>query len=130
MMPAPNEPVPIRGRRGMEHLGVRAREDAAAWVAAGSLSPAARVVIRVIADHVNADGGDAWPSQDRIAAQAGYSDRTVRRAIAELSGIGAVVILRVNRGLIGRGGITNRYRIASPPTGPRFSPDLSTGGES
>ena len=73
-------------------------------------SSTARFVLVQIAMHANNDTGEAWPSVETIAAATGDSERTVRRAIAELEDLGAVIVHRTK----GRGG--NRYTL--PWVGP------------
>ncbi len=48
----------------------------------------ARLVLLAIADAADADGQNAWPSQQRIAKMARVTTRTVRRLVAELIMLG------------------------------------------
>jgi hypothetical protein len=50
------------------------------------LTPAARLIGYEIADHLNYQTGDAWPSQKFLAIRTGYSEKTVERATKELDG--------------------------------------------
>jgi hypothetical protein len=43
-----------------------------------------KMILLVIADHANDDGGEAWPSQATIAKKASVSIRTVQRAVNNL----------------------------------------------
>lgn len=48
------------------------------------LPRAARHIGHEIADHLNWQTGDAWPSQETLAARTGYSVKTVQRATKQL----------------------------------------------
>lgn len=72
-------------------------------------SHAARVAI-VISSHLSRMYGDAWPSIETIAAEAGSSERTAERGIAELCKAG--YLERRRRGF----SQSNRYTI--PETSP------------
>src|SRR5262249_47469553 len=48
------------------------------------LTPAARLVGIYIADHLNEKRGYAWPPQEKIAADLGICERSVRYAIEQL----------------------------------------------
>lgn len=52
------------------------------------LSPAARRVGHELLQRVDRNTGLCWPSQERIAAALGLSDRSVRTAIAQLKALG------------------------------------------
>lgn len=51
---------------------------------ASGIKGAARAVLYALAQHADQSGANAFPSQARIADEAGCSDRTVRRALAWL----------------------------------------------
>lgn len=53
----------------------------------------ARAVLLVLANRADA-GGVCWPSQETIALESGFSDRTVRTALAELADLGAIEFVR------------------------------------
>jgi Helix-turn-helix domain len=62
---------------------------ASTWVWEHSESAGnARLVLLAIADAADADGGNAWPTQARVAAMARVSTRTVRRLVSELIMLG------------------------------------------
>jgi hypothetical protein len=48
------------------------------------LTRAARHIGYEIADHLNCQTGDAWPSQETLAARTGYCVKTIERATKEL----------------------------------------------
>ena len=58
------------------------------------LPPRAKAVLLCIAEYHNEKAGYAWPSQQRIAADTGYSIRTVKRAISDLKSLGLINIAR------------------------------------
>jgi DNA-binding transcriptional MocR family regulator len=58
------------------------------------LSPRAKAVLLCIAEFHNPKAGYAWPSQQRIAAETGYSLRTVKRAVADLRALGLIVVAK------------------------------------
>jgi Helix-turn-helix domain len=50
-----------------------------------SLSASVRLVGWYITDHIHTERGFAWPPQEQIAADLGIDERTVRRAVKELT---------------------------------------------
>ena len=71
-----------------------------------SVSLHAKVVFLHLSSRVGREGV-CWPSQRRLAEESGMSERQVRRALIELSSLGAVQI-EVERHATGR---RNRYRL-------------------
>jgi hypothetical protein len=69
-----------------------------------------RMLLLVIASHVNPDTGWAWPSLDRLADEIARTHRQVIRLIAQLEALGE---LEVRRGQ-GRGHV-NFYRVHLAP---------------
>lgn len=67
-----------------------------------------RWVLLVLAEHANAQTGECWPSESRIATRAGIHTATVRRAIQELERDGFIVVQRMS-------GRTNRYLLCVEP---------------
>lgn len=99
----------------------------------GCLEPARRrcadgelLVLLVFATHVNQADVEAgrpwisWPKQETIAAEAGISDRTVRRRIAALVECGDLKDTGVT---VGRGARKYQITIAGAPGGPESLPD-------
>jgi hypothetical protein len=62
---------------------------------------------------IDKDGLEVWPSQETIAADAGVSIRTCRRALAKLSQLGLLVAHRVGVGM--RGHAHNVYVLKKRP---------------
>lgn len=75
----------------------------------GELSRAELATLIVLADHVNSDTGKAWPAYPRIAATAGVTVRTAKRAIARLTALKLVTIAEH-----GGPGRSNRYGLNWP----------------
>lgn len=83
----------------------------AAW-ARRDMTPTEKIVLLRIADHANPDGGNAWPSINRVSDDTGLSERAVRTALRSLERKGALVS-EIGRGPRG----TNRYSVViSSPT--------------
>lgn len=81
-----------------------------AWVRRHSTARGpARAVLLVIAAHADPDGSNAYPSTARLAEETGLSQRTVRRALRTLEGLGELVVEEP-----GRGHTANRYRVLMP----------------
>jgi hypothetical protein len=68
------------------------------------LASALRVVALLCARYLNSTSGTAWPSEPRMAADIGMTDRGIRKAISSLAEAGH---LKIERGR-GRGN-TNKY---------------------
>jgi DNA-binding transcriptional ArsR family regulator len=96
-----------------------------AWLArielerrAGRLTPAFADIARTLLRHLS-EGGQCDPCQRRLAEQSGYSERTVRRALAALRDLG---LLDWQRRLIrdrrGTRQTSNAYRLSTPATPP------------
>ena len=87
------------------------------WLARdGSISAAAKAVYVNLSSRIGYEG-TCWPSQGRIAEETGYSDRTVRTAIAELEEIGVVEVFTTTTPT----GRRNTYLVHNgrgPETGP------------
>src|SRR6202050_1297092 len=66
------------------------------------LTRAERLIGYEIADFLNSRTGDAWPSQDRLAARTGYSVKSVERATKQLAGSGLTEGLWFSREIDGR----------------------------
>lgn len=73
-----------------------------------------RAVGRVLADYANRNGGSVFPSVETIAADAGYSERSVQHALNALEWKG--LITRDKRGGRSRhgGGRTSRIELVVP----------------
>jgi hypothetical protein len=87
---------------------------AMSWVWEHSRSEGnARLVLLAIADQVNKRGVDAWPSQQRLAEKCRISDRTVRRAVEELVGLGELEVEKYRGPVVdGKSGRrTHRYSL-------------------
>lgn len=81
------------------------------WVFDHSQSKlAARLVMLSIANHTDAYGCNAWPSQKKIAEEAGVSVATVRRVVDDLVEMGELAV-GVHKGQQGLGGRTNYYEM-------------------
>ena len=80
----------------MQRLVVRAR----------GISPSAKLVLMILADHHNGQTGACFPSYETLRKETGLSRRTVIRARQELSEKGLVPILER-----GGGRRSNRYDI-------------------
>jgi len=75
------------------------------------LSAFARCVGLAIATYINRGKGEAWMSQETIAARLGATKRGVQKAIDELTNTDQLIVVS------GRGrGVTNRYRLAFKKT--------------
>ena len=88
------------------------------------LPPRAKAVLLCIAEFYNPKAGYAWPSQQRIAAETGYSLRTVKRAIADLKTLGLLVVARQTHDFM-EGYAPNRYYLVGhssklPETGKTY----------
>lgn len=70
----------------------------------GIITPAAKLVLLNILERLG-QKGMAWPSQETIAADTGFSEPTVRRALSELSALGLLAKHRRGQGL------TNQYFV-------------------
>src|SRR4051794_16110933 len=73
----------------------------------GTLSMGAKIVLLLL-KHYTWQGDEAWPGQERLAWQAGCTQPTLRKHLAELKDRGLVEQKR--RGL----GKTNLYRLVNP----------------
>ena len=73
------------------------------------LSATARRVGLELLNHVNRATGTAWPSEARMATALGISERSIRRAKAELAALGLLTWQRRGTSKAGR---TNLYRLA------------------
>ncbi len=81
------------------------------WVWAHSAAEGIeRLVLLAIADQAGDDGGQAWPSVQRLAAKARVSVRTVQRAIRALQARGELAV-QVNAGMRG----ANLYTVLMSP---------------
>ncbi len=70
----------------------RSMDWAQAAIVGCTLSPSARLVLLIVAQHADRNTGrNAWPSVARIAAASGYSRRTVQSALAELEADGLLI---------------------------------------
>lgn len=79
------------------------------------LTPAAKLVLLVIADYINAESGTAWASMPRIARESQLSERWARKTIAQLEELGLLLVER-RRQDDGQN-LTNVYRLpAMQPT--------------
>lgn len=56
----------------------------------GPLPAETRLVLVALAEHANPDGEGAWPGVARLADTIGVSERTVRRQLAHLEGLGLI----------------------------------------
>lgn len=83
----------------------------------------ARVVLLAIADHANAEGGNAYPSVRRIAEMANVCQRSVQNALASLRESGELVAVARHRSgttiyrlSLGNQEADTGRREAGPPT--------------
>ena len=74
------------------------------------LPPRAKAVLLCIAEYHNDKAGYAWPTQQRIAADTGYSTRTVKRAVSDLHSLGLVNVAR-QKFSFHEGNAPNRYYL-------------------
>jgi len=82
-----------------------------AWVLDHSESElASRLVLLAIANHCDADGRNAWPSQEKIAAEAHVSVRTVKRCVVALAEMGELTVGYREGAAVGRAR-TNYYEL-------------------
>lgn len=91
-------------------------------MATSTLDLTTRGVLWAIATHMTVDGKGAFPSQQRLAAMCGITDRSVRRAIRTASEAGWIAIERRRNGQ--RQG-SNIYRVSIPDS-PESYRDLSS----
>lgn len=70
-----------------------------------SVAPLAFKLAYIVATYINRETGDAWPSQETLAASLGIGVRAVRNASGQLVDAGHVSVM-VTRGR----GHSNRYR--------------------
>ncbi len=84
------------------------------------MSHAQQSVLLALVDHANDDGTRIHPSYGRIAWKTGYSRRQVKRIIADLIKLGA--ILRLERGGPVKGVNTYQVRLNVLPEKPPFMP--------
>ena len=68
------------------------------------LNPQQRIVLILIADHVNGETGWAWMSIQRLAQYSGMKERAIQRALRGLRDAGILEVIE-------RPGKTNMYRI-------------------
>lgn len=73
------------------------------------LSAIARRVGIELLNHADRETGEAWPSEARLATALGITDRSIRRAKAELAALGLLTWQRRGTSKQGR---TNLYRLA------------------
>jgi hypothetical protein len=89
-------------------------------------SPTRRLVLYVLADYAD-ENGTCWPSQRTIASQTELSERTVRRALAELEE--AHLVTRVQQSRPDGSRTTDRYQLAlDRPPGPVATPPATVTG--
>lgn len=112
LVPASLEPVSGAGKPVPHRSGKAASQAKWAWLdgvladaAAHRLGLAAFTVAYVIAQHINARSGDAWPSQKRMMRMTGLSETTLRVHLKALIDCGHLEQLK--RGV--RNG--NKYRL-------------------
>jgi hypothetical protein len=93
-----------------------------------ALTPAEKLVALVIADYYNAELGYAYPSMERLAAEALVGDRHCRRIVKQLEAKGVLAIRQ------GGGRFANRYAfpgldgVALPPVAD-VEPQVSAAAE-
>lgn len=58
----------------------------------GPMTPAARLVLMVLADRADDQGRAAWPSKETIAATTGLTERAVQRILSQLRSEGILVL--------------------------------------
>lgn len=77
------------------------------------MQPTTKLIALLAATYANKDGTNVRPGNALLAAAAGTSDRTVRRALDEARAIG--VLHRVSRGSnSGRAHLADVYRLSLP----------------
>lgn len=69
-----------------------------------------RLVLLAIANHADAHGRNAWPSQAKLAEEANVSVRSVKRAVATLVELGELSVGQHQGAVMGRGR-TNYYEL-------------------
>jgi len=82
---------------------------ASKWAWGQQVSPSEKLVLLAIADFASDDGGNAYPSVERVAKMAGLSTRTVIRAIGSLVEAGLLAVSKNHRS---RGNAYNTYQLA------------------
>jgi hypothetical protein len=87
-----------------------------------------RLVLLSIANHCDADGRNAWPSQARIAAEAHVSERTVRRCVENLVDLGELTV-GIHQGVLSGRGKTNYYEIPALTNVSHQPDNMSSGDE-
>lgn len=80
------------------------------------------LVLLCLADHAGQDGGDAWPSVERLAHRCRVDERTVQRALATLRDLGEIVVQ--DEATSRR---PTRYRLVM--RGDNLSPQAEVGGD-
>jgi hypothetical protein len=68
------------------------RADLRSWLASTKVSGQARHVLMVL-EYAHANDGRAWPSVPTLAAETGWSERTVQRALRELEETGDIATM-------------------------------------
>lgn len=63
----------------------------------GGLSPAQKAVLVALANYASPDGGQAFPSVERMVFMTSYAERTVRRALKDLRGMGLIKVDRESK---------------------------------
>lgn len=81
---------------------------ASKWAWEQKISPSEKLVLLVIADHADDQGGSAFPSLERMAQRTGLSRRTVIRAVQALANAGLVAVGKMR----GRINACNTYSLA------------------
>lgn len=88
----------------------------------------ARAIVRVLCERIDRDTGripDNWqPSYRTLAADTGYSRRTVVRHVQALAALGWVELERHGRGFHARSHQPVRYQITPPGASDRLTPAL------
>lgn len=84
-------------RSGQQHRDLVVSVHVTTWVydhAPKDLSPGDMLVALVLADHANAEGGNAYPSLSRMAQMTRMDERSVRRSLRRLTELGVIRVVR------------------------------------
>ena len=81
------------------------------------LSPGARCLYQALDEYAR-DSGVCWPRQRTLATRLGFSERSIRYYLGELTKCGLIRALRSEPGGTNRYELTHRQSVAAPPAKP------------